>query len=196
MAGTIAIWVCFSLLGLVLLNRYLFSWIGLFLSLIPTPRNPILDNKTISVREPNGGTKSLSFVVELHKISAAFYSDPAYEMIYHAGHATVFDGMLTLYRKIGRVWYYIYFDTSTRFEPASKKYKLITEMRVGTGTPLHLWRKGEPSISGERPYLPSFVIKRKINCIIKDLPLTREQKSEIRSNIKIGYETGLKLTLF
>jgi hypothetical protein len=101
--------------------------------------------------------------------------------------------MVTLYRKFGRVWYYIYFDTHTNFDPTANGSKLISEMKAGTGTPMHLFRKGEPSVEGERPLMPTFILKRRVNRLIDALPFTKCEKSEIRSNIKISYETGLHL---
>ncbi len=196
MTVKIALLIGSSLFGLFLVNRYVFSWIGLFLNLVPNPTEPILDIKTISVREPNGGAKRLSFVVNLPKLRTAFAARTEYEIIYHSGHVTVYDGVLTLYRKFGRVWYSVSFDTHSRYDPAAKVTKLVTEMKVGTGTPLHLWRKGEPSVRGERPFVPSFIIMSRINPMIQDMPLTTRQKSEIRSCIKMGYETGINLTFF
>lgn len=196
MTVKIALLIGSSLFGLFLINRYVFSWIGLFLSLVPNPTEPILEIKTISVREPNGGAKRLSFVVKLPELRTAFAARSDYEIIYHSGHVTVYDGVLTLYRRFGRVWYFVSFETRSKYDLATKGTKLVTEMKVGTGTPLHLWRRGELSVKGERPFVPSFMIMSRINRMIRDLPLTRKQKSEIKSNIKMGYETGLRLTVF
>jgi len=196
MTVKIALLIVFSLFGLLLVNRYVFSWIGLFLNLVPNPTEPILEIKTISVRQPNGGAKRLSFVVNLPELRTAFGARSEYEIIYHSGHVTVYDGVLTLYRKFGRVWYFVSFDTRSKYDLAAKETKLVTEMKVGTGTPLHLWRRGELSVKGERPFVPSFIIMRRINRMIQDMPLTRGQKSEIRSCIKLGYETGINLTFF
>ncbi|MGH9946639.1 MAG: hypothetical protein ACRD6X_05510 [Pyrinomonadaceae bacterium] len=182
------------LLGLFLINRYVFCWVGLVLSRIPTSESPILQYKTVGVREPNSGSKRLCFVVNLPKLNTEFASNPDYEVIYHRGHATVYDGMITIYRKFGKVWYYLSFSTYTRYEESEKRSKLVSDMTAGTGTPLHLWRKGELSVKGESPFIPSYLILRRVNSIVRDLPVYRTQKSEISRYIRIGYETGLSLS--
>lgn len=118
-AAHILLSVICTLLGLFLINRYVFCWVGLVLSRLPTSESPILEYKTIGVRAPNSGSKRLRFVVNLPKLNTEFASNPDYEVIYHRGHATVYDGMFTIYRKFGKVWYYVSFSTYTRRNPAS-----------------------------------------------------------------------------
>lgn len=163
----------FAPLILFLVNRHLFSWAGLILRAIPTPFGcSFCDYKSIGVPVDNGHPKILSFVVDSTKIARALHANPNYYLIN-------FGYRITVYRKYGKVWYWLSLYTY------SNNYRSVTEMSLGAGTPLPKRREGEPSVDGESFITPSGWIKNRIFRIINDLPLPPIQKTEMKKHVRI-----------
>lgn len=158
---------------LFLVNRYLFSWAGLILRAIPTPFGcSFCDYKSIGVPVENNHPKILSFVVDLAKVANAFHGNSNYYVV-NFGYRVI------IYRKYGKVWYWL------RLDGSSRNYQSINEMSLGTGTPLSKWREGEPSIDGESFATPSGWIKKRSFQIINDLPLSTAQKAEMKKSVRV-----------
>lgn len=162
-------------------NRYLFSWTGFLLNKIPCPfGDSWCDRKSVGVPVANGHPKILSFVVDLREVASAFKSKPNYYLI-------DFGGSVTAYRKFGNVWYYISLQNDLR------DYKTVTKMKLGTRTPLSLWREGEPDVPGEKYTTPSGCIRNRVYRIINDLPVKKNQNAEIKKNVRVRCAGDFKL---
>lgn len=164
--------ICAPLI-LFLVNRYLFSWTGFILNKIPSPFGcSWCDRKSIGVPVANGHSKILSFVIDLAKVASTLESKSNYHLIN-------FGYRITAYRKFGRVWYHVSLYTY------QYGCKTMTEMSLGTGTSLSLWRDGEPDIRGESCIVPNSWIKNRIYRMIDDLPLTKKQNAEVKKNVVV-----------
>lgn len=163
---------------LFLADRYLFSWVGLILSRIPSSENSLCDHKSVWVPSNNAEPKALSFVIKWQSFSEAMRLSSSYHILDH-GH------IITLYRKFGKVWYRI----SIHHYSIPKS---VTKMTVGTGTPLDLFRHGEPSVTGENCIIPSAWLKHRVFRMIDDLPLSKREKAEMKRNIRAGCVGNLR----
>lgn len=160
------------MLILFFVNRYFYSWTGLISSKIGLCRH-----KTVSVLGDNGYPKRMSFRFEPQSIAREMAKNKNYKVNgnYNGGGAVVsrnFDGVI---------------------------YKLYFENRGGSfegfnlGTSLDDPRFDFPTFGGEKCTMPSNTLRKNVFVMIDDLPLTQEQKNELKDSVWIVPEINLNL---
>lgn len=157
---------------LFLINRHFYSWTGLILSKID-----FCNYKSVSVLGDNGYPKPMSFRFEPQYIAQEMSKNENYEVNnnYNGGGAIVS-------RNFNEVIYQLYFQNrGGSFEG----------LNLGT-------RLGDPkysflSVGGEKCTTPSYLLKKNVFIMIDDLPLTREQKEELKESVWVVPVSTLRL---
>ena len=167
------------LLGLVLIiailfvvNRYIYSWTGLISSKVDLCRY-----KSVSVLGENGYPKQMSFRFETQYIAGEMSKNDKYmaNNNYNGGGAVVsrnFDGVI----------YELYFQNR------GENYE-----GFNLGTSLDDPKYTFPAVGGEKCTTPSYFLKKNVFIMINDLPLTIEQKEELKKNVWVVHVSTLKL---
>lgn len=167
---------------LFLVNRYLFSWVGLLFNKIYLFGSPVCEFKSISVPVANSRPKRLSFIVDLLQIASTMKANPNYDLTQDDNYKVV------VLRKYGQVRYSISFCNLTL------DYEYFSEMKLSTQD--FLWQHGDPVVHGEHYTTPNSLVRRRIYRMINDLPLTRSQKAEIKRNVRVGCHSNAKSFIF
>lgn len=145
-----------SLLLLLIINRYVFSWTGLISSQLG-----LCEYRSVMVPTFNGYNQKLSQRYDIPGIASVMRMNHSYEVGTHNGSGIVVS------RTFDGVKYNIIFDENGG----------VSEFNLNTYD-----FRGYPSgmaTGGERCTTPSYVIERKVNRMIDDLPLSDSQKSEL-----------------
>lgn len=174
----------------VVINHYVFSWVGIVLS-----RAGLCEYKSIHVPARNGGDKRLSFPVDLAEVAAALSPNPDYKVRHD-------DFMLLVTRIYGDVEY------NMRFINGGGGDDLVSYFHLSTYTARKskgVWRKcsddpngyysvqDEIILIGEKCGTPAYRIKRNVYRMIRDLPLGYLQRAELKVNVRVGPVSTLRL---
>ncbi|HQU82324.1 MAG TPA: hypothetical protein PKY59_04325 [Pyrinomonadaceae bacterium] len=149
---------------LFVINRYVYSWMGLMLSKID-----FCEHKSVSVLGDNGYPVPTSFRFDTQYIAREMSKNENYAVNdrYNGGGTVVsrnYDGVI----------YNLYFNNQ---ENGNGRFKL------GTGIYYPQYKFG--SYGGEKCTTPSYALKRNVFTIIEDLPLTNEQKNELKQHVHV-----------
>jgi hypothetical protein len=142
---------------LYLINGYLFSWFGFVLSAAQ-----LCEYKSVSVMGDNGYPVPLSFRVDPQYIAQEMSKKENYQVNnrYSGGGAKIsrnFDG----------VNYEIFFQTGKEFN-------------LGTSLPSPRFPY---IVGGAKCYTPSYILRDNIFIMIDDLPVTDDQKNEMKNHV-------------
>ena len=162
-----------TILSLIVINRYVFSWAGLILS-----RVGLCEYKTVGVPPPNGYNQKLSQSYDIPQITAAMRLNPNYRVNDH------FNGNgLFLSRTIEGVRYNVIFENHN----GMSEFNLNTYDLDGGYYPNGL------ATGGASCTTPSYAIERNVFRIIDDLPLNESQRAELKKNVIVHNAIDLKL---
>lgn len=148
---------------LFVINRYYYSWTGLVLNKVG-----LCEYKSVSVFGHNGYPKPMSFRFDTQFIAGEMSKNSNYQVNNrYNGNGTVvsrnFDGVI----------YKLYFENrGGSFEG----------FNLGTGIDDDP-RFDYPAPGGEKCTVPSYTLKKNVLTMIGDLPLTDEQKDELRKSV-------------
>lgn len=153
------------------LNRYYYSWTGLLLSKID-----LCDYKSVSVMGNNGYPKQMSFRLDPQFIAQEMSKHENYKVNarYNGDGAVVmrnFDGVI----------YKLFFQ-------ARGGSFLSFDLGTGLNDPRYEW----PVTGGERCATPSYVLRKNAFKMIDDLPMTVEQKDELKGSVWVIPTSTLK----
>jgi len=169
-------YVSIALVFLWFINRYVFSWLGLFLNIVGLIHYKAIDNIEDSVQ----GTR-LSYLVNLQSLASVITKNSDYQILNH-GHS------LLITRKWGKVQYRLFFTNSDDFSSANSPYRPNYKGYFKVSN-----QRDHSIYHGEKPFVPVFILRRRIFKMINDLPLTRLQKLEIKRSIRIRWCSSISL---
>jgi hypothetical protein len=157
---------------LFVVNRYFYSWTGLLFSKID-----FCDYKSVSVLGNNGYPKPMSFRFEPQIIAQEMSKNSNYQVNNrYNGNGAVIS------RNFNGVIYKLYFENrGGSFEG----------FNLGTG--IDDPRYDFPATGGEKCTAPSYLLRKNVFTMIDDLPLTPEQKEELKENVWVVPVSTLKL---
>jgi len=162
-----------SVVLLIIINRYVFSWTGLISSAVG-----LCKYKSVAVPAENGYPVKLSQAYDIPQIASVMRTNRNYEINEH------YNGNgLAVSRMFNGVKYNVLLY---------ENHNGVTEFNLNTYN-FAGYSSGLVT-DGERCTTPSYALERNVQRIIDDLPLSDLQKSELKQNIRVQTTIDLKLT--
>jgi hypothetical protein len=161
-----------TLIALIVINRYVFSFTGVLLSAIN-----LCKYKSIGVGVANGHNKKLSYRIDFVLFASSLRPNGNYELIQNENYR------LQISRRFNGVKYNMVFENPVN---SASEFNLSTYNSLGY--------PGGSIVGGERCTMPGYWIERNVYLMIKDLPLSDSQKAELRENVVVAPEGNLRIT--
>lgn len=169
---TLTLGVPAIILILALINHYYYSWAGVMANKVG-----LCERKNISVPGENGHPVNLSFLMDLKIVSSSISTNPHYDIVYYPT-------SLSISRVYDNVRYSLIFNN---FQNERRGFVTNFDMSF------FLHKSGEKW--GESYKTANYQIEQNIYAMIDDLPVSVEQKTEMKNHVRISCEWNFKMPL-